>query len=52
MQTTVTASDGRLIGYARVSTVDQSLDLQMDEVKSAGCCEILAVLSWAERTSN
>lgn len=30
----------RLIGYARVSTPDQSLDLQNDELKTAGCKKI------------
>jgi DNA invertase Pin-like site-specific DNA recombinase len=32
----------RLIGYARVSTPDQSLDLQFDDLKAAGCKMIFA----------
>lgn len=29
-----------IVGYARVSTVDQSLDLQVDQLKKYGCDKI------------
>ena len=29
-----------LVGYARVSSIDQNLDVQIDELKKAGCDRI------------
>ena len=35
------AQDGRLVGYARVSTDDQDLRLQLDALQSQGVAESL-----------
>ena len=45
------AASGRLIGYARVSTDEQDTDPQLDELRRAGCIQILEeYASGADRT--
>jgi DNA invertase Pin-like site-specific DNA recombinase len=36
----VTSGTGTLVGYARVSTTDQNLDLQVDALGEAGCIRV------------
>jgi DNA invertase Pin-like site-specific DNA recombinase len=35
-------SEGKKVGYGRVSTDDQSLDVQMEQLREAGCTKIFA----------
>ncbi len=42
MRKVVAIIEGRKVGYARVSSTDQNLDMQIDALKKAGCDPIFA----------
>lgn len=47
---TLTTRSGDLVGYARVSTWDQNLDLQVDALTQAGCIRVFTDTASGTRT--